>query len=339
MGRRWWSASVGLPLAVAACITRPVLCPAQTEPRLLRAVRLAQEGSGDSARAVVQRVLDATPSTDTLYPQILYARAVVAANPQDMRRDLQRVTAEYAASTWADRSLLRLAQLDFAGNDLEGAARNLERLRLDYPTSPIYAQAAFWAGRISFDLRRAPSACRWLAEGLPRVGTDVELKNQLQFYNQRCAGVALDTARADSARGDSIAQASAGQPADSAKPPEPADSGKPVAAAADTARHPAAGPPAPSPPGHKPDSTPPPPATPPAAAPAVFRIQIAAVNTRAAADSIAKRVKAGGVEAVVAEEKGLYKVRVGTYPTRAAAQAALAGVRAKLGGQAFVVGP
>lgn len=309
-GLRWWSASVGLPLAAAACIARPALCPAQTEPRLVRAVRLAQEGSGDSARAVVQRVLDATPSTDTLYPQILYARAVVAANPQDMRRDLQRVTAEYAASTWADRSLLRLAQLDFAGNDLESAARNLERLRLDYPTSPVYAQAAFWAGRIYFDLRRAPSACRWLAEGLPRVGTDVELKNRLQFYNQRCAGVALDTARADSARGDSIAEASAGQPADSAKPPEPADSGKPVAAAADTARH-----------------------------PAVFRIQIAAVNTRAAADSIAKRVKAGGVEAVVAEEKGLYKVRVGTYPTRAAAQAALAGVRAKLGGQAFVVGP
>lgn len=319
MGRPWWSATVGLQLAVAACIAGPALCPAQTEPRLVRAVRLAQEGSGDSARAVVQRVLDATPSTDTLYPQILYARAVVAANPQDMRRDLQRVTAEYAASTWADRSLLRLAQLDFAGNDLESAARNLERLRLDYPTSPVYAQTAFWAARIYFDLRRAPSACRWLAEGLPRVGTDVELKNRLQFYNQRCAGVGLDTARADSARGDSVAQASAGQPADSAKPPEPADSGKPVAAAADTARHPAAGP--------------------PAAAPAVFRIQIAAVNTRAAADSIAKRVKAGGVEAVVAEEKGLYKVRVGTYPTRAAAQAALAGVRAKLGGQAFVVGP
>jgi cell division septation protein DedD len=320
-GRRWWSASVGLPLAVAACIARPVLASAQTEPRLLHAVRLAQEGSGDSARAVVQRVLDATLSTDTLYPQVLYARAVVAANPQDMRRDLQRVTAEYAASTWADRSLLRLAQLDFASNDLESAARNLERLRLDYPTSPVYAQAAFWAGRIYFDLRRAPSACRWLAEGLARVGADVELKNRLQFYNQRCAGVALDTARGDSARGDSAARASAGQPADAAKPPAPAE------------------PSAPTPAGHKPDSTPSPPSAPPTAAPAVFRIQIAAVNSRAAADSIAQRVKTGGIETVVAEEKGLYKVRVGTYPTRAAAQAALPGVRAKLGAQAFVVGP
>ncbi len=325
--RRWWSADPGLPLAAAICLAWPVIAAAQTEPRLVRAVRLAQEGSGDSARAVVQRVLDATPSTDTLYPQVLYARAVVAANAQDMRRDFQRVTAEYAASTWADRSLLRLAQLDYAGNDLEGAARNLERLRLDYPTSPIYAQAALWGGRTYFDLRRAPSACRWLAEGLARSGLDVELKNQLQFYNQRCAGVVLDTARADSARGDSAARAAAGQPADTAKPPVPVDSQKPVAAAADTTPRP---PSVRSAPAHKPDS-----ATAPV--PRVFRIQIAAVNTRAAADSIVKRVKTGGGDAVIAEEQGLYKVRVGAYSTRAAAVAALPSVRAKLGGQAFVV--
>src|SRR4029077_8614413 len=163
--------SVGLAalLAAGVIVGRSALAAAQTEPRLAHAARLAQEGLGDSARAEVQRLLDATQSTDTLYPQILYARAVVAASPQDMRRDLQRVTTEYAASTWADRALLRLAQLDYAGNDLESSARNLERLRLDYPASPIYAQAAFWAGRVYFDLRRPPSACRWLAEGLPRV--------------------------------------------------------------------------------------------------------------------------------------------------------------------------
>ena len=326
----------------------PTLGRAQTVPRLAHAVRLAQEGASDSARTIVQRVLDATPTTDTLYPQVLYARAVVSSNAQDMRRDLQRVTAEYAASTWADRALLRLAQLDYATNDLEGGARNLERLRLDYPASPIYAQAAFWAGRIYFDLRRAPSACRWLAEGLTRAGSDVELRNQLQFYNQRCAGVVLDTARTDSSRVDSTARAAV-QPADSSKPidsskPAP-DSAKAVAASPDTAARvsPAAPTSTPTPnPAPAPTARGAPP-TAPAAAPttstAVFRIQVAAVNTRAAADSIAKRVKAGGFESIVATEKGLFKVRVGAYPTRAAAQAALAGVRAKLGGQAFVVGP
>jgi predicted negative regulator of RcsB-dependent stress response len=286
-----------VPLLLAIGLTVPALCAAQTEPRLARAVRLAQDGMGDSARAAVERVLAATPSTDTLYPQILYARAVVAASPQEMRRDLQRVTAEYAASNWADRALLRLAQLDFAGSDLEGAARDLERLRQDYPTSPVYPQAAFWAARVYFDLGRPPSACRWLAEGLAQVGNDIEARNQLSFYNQRCAGVVLDTAKADTAHVDSAAKAAAPTP-DTAAPPAP-----------DTAAH------------------------------AVFRIQVAAVNIRAAADSIAQRLKARGEDAIVVAEKGLYKVRIGAYPTRAAAAAALPAVRKKLGGQPFVVGP
>lgn len=317
--------SVGLAalLAAGAIVGRSALAAAQTEPRLAHAARLAQEGLGDSARAEVQRLLDATQSTDTLYPQILYARAVVAASPQDMRRDLQRVTTEYAASTWADRALLRLAQLDYAGNDLESSARNLERLRLDYPASPIYAQAAFWAGRVYFDLRRPPSACRWLAEGLPRVGSDLELKNRLLFYDQRCAGVALDTARTDSTRADSAAKVATADSAKRAAPPPVAAPGDAGARAATESL----------PLGRKPDSTH------VAPGPAVFRIQVAAVNTRAAADSIAKRLKAGGLDSMVAAEKGLFKVRVGSYATRAAAAAALPGVRAKLGGQPFVVGP
>ena len=317
-------------LLVAAFVARPMPSTAQTEPRLLRAVRLAQEGLGDSARAMVKRVADATSPTDTLYPQVLYAGAVVAATPQEMRRGLQRVTAEYAASTWADRALLRLAQLDFAGNDRESAVRDLERLRLDYPASPVYAQAALWAGRIYLDLGRPPSACRWLAEGLGRAGNDVELKNQLLFYNQRCAGVTLDTARVDSARVDSTTRVAAAPTADSAKP---ADAPAPAAPATDTTGRTAAAAERPSAPSPRPDSAAPGPAQ------AVFRIQVAAVNTRPAADDIAKRLRTGGLDPVVVAEKGLYKVRVGAYPSRAAAAAALPGIRAKLGGQPFVVAP
>ena len=308
-----------VPLLLAIGLAVPALCAAQTEPRLARAVRLAQDGMGDSARAAVERVLAATPSTDTLYPQILYARAVVAASPQEMRRDLQRVTAEYAASNWADRALLRLAQLDFAGSDLEGAARDLERLRQDYPTSPIYPQAAFWAARIYFDLGRPPSACRWLAEGLAHVGGDIEARNQLSFYNQRCAGVVLDTAKTDTARVDSAARAAAAAP----------DTAKPATPVPDTAAHAATESLPPAPGARQPDS----------AAHAVFRIQVAAVNTRAAAEGIAKRLKTRGEDAIVVADKGLYKVRIGGYATRAAAAAALPAVRKKLGGQPFVVGP
>jgi cell division septation protein DedD len=315
----------------------PARLPAQTEPRLAQGMRLAQEGLGDSARSVVQRVVDATNPADTLYPQALFTRAVVGANPQDMRRDLQRVAVEYSSSSWADDALLRLAQLDFATGELERATRDLERLRLDYSTSPLYAQAAFWAARIYFDLRKPPSACRWIAEGLPRAGNDLELRNQLTFYSQRCTGVALDTATVDTAGRRAGGQAGGGDSTGVATTAAGAHETT-SRAVADSLP---AGPPAPlptRPPAPLPDSlSARPPVRPSASGPSAFRIQIAAVNTRGAADSIAKRVNAAGFAAVVAAEKGLFKVRVGPYASRAQAQAALPSVRAKLGGKPFVV--
>ena len=40
-----------VPLLLAIGLAVPALCAAQSEPRLARAVRLAQDGMGDSARA------------------------------------------------------------------------------------------------------------------------------------------------------------------------------------------------------------------------------------------------------------------------------------------------
>ena len=311
--------------ATAVMLCLGSLCPevlwGQTDARLTQGVRLAQEGLGDSARTVVQRVVDATNPADTLYPQALYTRAVVGANAQDIRRDLQRIAVEYPNSSWADDALLRLAQLDYATRDLDAASRDLERLRLDYASSPLYPQASFWAARVYFELRKPSSACRWVAEGLPRLGKDVELRNQLDYYKDRCVGVALDTASADTS-GKGVATIPPDSGNGASAPPGAADTTPhPVAdttrrAAVDTAR--TAGT----------DSAP---------AKPTYRIQVAAVNTRAAADSIARRTKAAGFESVVASEKGLFKVRVGRFATRAEAQAALPGVRSKLGGQPFIV--
>lgn len=360
--------ALGLGLALALAASAPL--SAQNDPRLVAALRLAQEGSGDSARALVQRILDATDRADTLYPEALYTRALIAKDPQDMRRDLQRVTVEYPLSSWADDALLRLAQLDFAAGNLQASARSLERLRLDYPSSPVYAEAAFWAGRAYFDLHNPAAACRWLSEGLARTGTDVELRNRLAYYEQRCAVLLADTGRADTARADSgRADTAAGrragaQAAGAAGGGPPAPGRAPGGArgtapggtadsisidASDTQPQPRTGTPsrprrpaptaaapAPAPTPRAPGGPRPAPAAPAAAR---YRIQIAAVNTRASADSIARRVRAAGYETVVVSEKGLFKVRAGSYATRAEAQAALPAVRARLGGRAFVVGP
>jgi hypothetical protein len=173
---------------------------AQTDPRLTAAVRAAQEGQGDSARSAVARLLAETPPTDSLYPEILYTQAMVTNSAGDMRRDLQRVVVEYPTSSWSDDALLRLVQMDYATRSFDGAARNLERLRLDYPLTPLLAQAGYWGGRTYFELKDTARACRWLADGVAAAGTDVELQRQLGFLYQRCAtaprAVAGDTGAA-----------------------------------------------------------------------------------------------------------------------------------------------
>ena len=139
---------------------------AQTDPRLVEAIRQAQEGGGDSARAKVRRLLAATSPTDTLYPQIIYTQAMVASDANEMRRQLQRVAVEYSSSSWADDALLRLVQLDYASGNLPGAARNLERIRQDYPGSTLLPQSAYWAARTYFDQKNPELACRWISDGL-----------------------------------------------------------------------------------------------------------------------------------------------------------------------------
>jgi len=312
-------------LALAAMVSTG---SAQTDPRLAGAVRAAQEGRSDSARATVERLLAATPPADTLYPQILYTQAMVAGTAGDMRRLLQRVAVEYGTSSWADDALLRLVQMDYATRNFEGAARNLERLRLDFPATPLLAQAAYWAGRTYFDANNPAAACRWLADGMAQARNDVELQNQLGYLYQRCdlradsgAQVVADSTRPDTGARTATAGAS----------PSPAPAGAPPAAA-------------PNPPAPVPDTAPrarPSPALPaPAAAPPVrttYRVQIAAVATRKAAEDAARKARPLGLTMVTVEEKGLYKVRLGEYPTREAAQNAAASLKARLGGTPFVV--
>jgi hypothetical protein len=239
-----------------------------------------------------------------------------------MRRQLQRVAVEHSSSSWAEDALLRLVQLDYATGNLDGAARNLERLRRDYPGSTLLPQTSYWAARTYFDQKNPAVACRWIADGLAASRGNVELENQLGYLNQRCPRVALDSApRA---------------PADSPTTVASAPRDTIFARADSTSTMTPVSPPKPS----QPDTT----SRAPTARPAPtlpsggrFRVQVTAVRTAAAADAIARKLGARGLAAVTIEEGGLYKVRVGNYASRAEAIAALPKVKAKLGGSPFVV--
>jgi len=281
----------GWLIVVVAAALVPAFARAQTDPRLVAVVRQAQEGHSDSARATVSQLLQSTPPTDSLYPEILYTQAMVASDAGEMRTGLQRIAVEYSTSDWADDALLRLVQMDYATRNLSGAARNLEKLHADYPASNLMAQASYWAARVYFDQSNPTLACRWLTEGLAQSQGNVELQNQLGYLNQRCSNPAVATGDSSGARRDSS-----------------------KVAAADSTAAPAG-----------------------ATGKTVYRIQIAAVGNKAAANDAERKARALGLTVKTVHDKKLYKVRVGQYSTRAEAQAAAAGLKVRLGGTPFVV--
>ena len=91
-----------------------------------------------------------------------------------------------------------------------------------------------------------------------------------------------------------------------------------------------------------PDSGPPP--APPAPSPAEstatrtgFGVQVAAVNSQAAADKLAGQLRTAGFASYVVREGALFRVRTGPYPDRATAATAAERIRKKLGHSPFVV--
>jgi len=205
-------------------------------------------------------------------------------------------------------------QMDYATRSYDAAARNLERLRQDFPLTPLYPQAAYWAGRTYFDLKNPARACEWLADGMARVGDNLELQNQLGYLYQRC-GVKIVSdsgTRTDSA----------GARTDSAGARSASDSGR----TADSTRTKAAPPP--------PDSAA---AAGSQGAKARYRVQVAAVATPGAADDAADAAEKLGYPAVIVRERGLYKVRAGTFATREEAQTAVKRIKSRMGGSPFVV--
>lgn len=331
--RLMWRSVVARALVFLPALTAFPAFPAlsQTDSRLVDAIRQAQEGGGESARTKVRRLLAATSPTDTLYPQIIYTQAMVASDANEMRRTLQRVAVEYSSSSWADDALLRLVQLDYASSNLPGAARNLERLRQDYPGSVLLPQAAYWAARTYFDQKNPELACRWVADGLAASSSNIELQNQLGYLDQRCAGVRAVASRTAT---DSQPGLARGGTDTAALPPEQTDSA-PASAPPPSATPPPVQP-QPAAPIH-PRAEPAPVASRPAGSTGRFRVQITAVRTGAAAAAVTARLKARGLASVTVEEGGLFKVRVGDYPTRPEAVAALPDLKARLGGSPFVV--
>jgi hypothetical protein len=173
---------------------------AQTDARLVEALRLAQSGQVDSARVIVRRLLASLSPGDTTYPQALLTAAKIAPDAPTVATNLNRIVVEYGASPWADDALLLLTQLYFAQRDPVKTIDAAERLNRDYPDSPLRPRANFAAARSHFELKNETRGCELIRQSLNGAGDDVEFKNQVNFYAARCGPVSSPTASpADSA--------------------------------------------------------------------------------------------------------------------------------------------
>ena len=190
-----WTVLFAVPLcwlatpAAAQVPTRPA------DPIFVRAQALVSDGNGVAGRALIDSVIAKTPPTSQLYPQALFWRATLASNAADAESDYKHIVVDYPLAPQAEDALLRLAQLELARGDRDGALGHLQRIPRDYPRSKSLARASYWTARVLFEKNDVPKACAANANALAQTdASEVELKNQIQYQGQRCPLVAAVTA-------------------------------------------------------------------------------------------------------------------------------------------------
>lgn len=263
---------------------------AAADPVYARAQALVSEGQGAAGRALVDSMYRATAPGSGARAEALFWRASLAPTAADAERDYRAVVVDHATSPRVEDALLRLAQLELARGDRDGALRHLQRLATEFPTSAQGARTSYWTARVLFEQNDLTAACAANAQALARIAAnDVELRNQIEYQQQRCRGTV------------------AAAPTPAAPPATPRDATPSIPLDAPVLQ----------------------PASPATAATRAYAVQVAATNTRAGAQAIVNRMSARGYKARIDGTAAPFRVRVGRYGTRAAAARLLTEMKAK----------
>jgi hypothetical protein len=188
-------------LAALFMATRSVGAQSAVDSALVRARQLVTDGNGAAGRAVVDSLLAKTPASAPAVAEILWWRATYAEVAATAERDYLRIAVEFSASMRAADALLRLGQLEVARGARDGAVRHFDRLVTEHPESPLVTDALFWKGRTLIDGGDSARGCAAIVQARGRTpSSDVERRNQLEFYGRRCVGVDTTAQRRDSAK-------------------------------------------------------------------------------------------------------------------------------------------
>lgn len=321
--RRWWCIVVGLCClmlggnahAQAADTSAKQAAPADPRDTLfLRARTLVLNGNDTAGRALVDSALAAAEGTPE-YGNALYWRAALAAMAADAERDYRRVIVEYPFSPHSGDALLALAQLEMARGDRSAAIDHLQRyLAQQPPDDPQRVRVGISLGRLLLETNQLAKGCAVLLRTRSALGdTAVEIRNQVDYYATRCDGV--DTS--------AVATVPSTPPAARAAP-------SPTPAAPSTVSRPAPGlaRPVPAPvtatrdSGAKPNGA-------RAAAERRFTVQVAAYDTKTAAQQLVARLGDRGIVARVTGASAPFRVRIGRYDSEAAAMATVRQLKSK----------
>lgn len=327
-------------IAVAMLVISPAALHAQgnvpVNPAYRRAQTLVNDGNAAQGRAVVDSMIAAAAPGSNDYAEGIYWRAVLAATAAEAEADYKRIIVEFPNSLRIEDALIRLAQMEVARANYDAALRHLNQLATEHPESPARARASYWSARALFDKNDIQGGCAAVADALTRTGeSDTELRNQINYLNQRCAGVSLTpapiapqpaaappvTIPADSTRVMQV-------PADRTTPPlvttvpAPASVSPPAAPPSSPVMEKPAPQPAPviKPADEKPASTP---------SERVWSVQVAAYNVKSQADAAVAKLKKSGYEARVDGTSAPFRVRIGKYASSAQAGAVQRSLKAK----------
>src|SRR6266550_5053094 len=186
-----WIVVVGTLLCFGALTVSAQAPSRAADPVFVRAQQLVSDGNGAAGRALIDSVIAATPPMAPLYPQALFWRASLAASAADAESDYKHIVVDYPLAPQAADALLRLAQLELARGDRDGALAHLQRIPRDYPRSKSLARASYWMARVLFEKNDIPNACAANANALSQAGAaEIELRNQIRYQGQRCPSTA-----------------------------------------------------------------------------------------------------------------------------------------------------
>ena len=342
-----WAYLNGALLSCVASLAVAQTPARATDPVFVRAQGLVSDGNGVAGRALIDSVIKATSPTARLYPEALFWRASLASNAADAESDYKHIVVDYPLAPQAEDALLRLAQLELARGDREGALIHLQRIPRDYPRSKSLARASYWTARVLFEKNDIQNACAANANALTQAGeAEIELRNQIQYQGQRCSSITAAvvpptnspaTPPSTAVPAESQAATAKSTVADTVstivpppsppptkattqdqrlKPPVQANDAKP--SIVDPAKSPAN--PAAKPPVNGSAGT---------SRLASYSVQVAAYKTRAEADKLTASLTKRGYPARVDADAAYFRVRIGRYPTSRDAEDALKRIKAK----------